>query len=119
MPPDIVEIQELYEHGVRAGQSKRQTALGIAKIFGVSEATIHYWGDANYRKYMLEKNALNHSKKRNPIDYAQHRTQEIRNRQARFERNPELRLYHEVQSAKNEKRSKRHLVHGQPLEKLL
>lgn len=103
MPEDILEVQVLYEHGVRAGRSKRSVALGLAALFQVSEGTIHYWGDPAYRAQMMAKNARAHGKKRDPADYARHRAMEIARRQERFERNPALAEWHHRVSRKNER----------------
>lgn len=125
---DIEEMQAEWPSLVsEKGHSKRSASIFLAGRYGVSPSTILYHCDEVYRVQMMAKNAKAHAKSIGLADYEAHRTKEVENRQRRIKRNPSLRLYHDVQSAKNEHRLrkdgvtplKRHTVKGIPLETLI
>jgi len=97
------------------GTSYRQWAMGKASVLGVSPATIYYHTDASYQSKMKAKNAKAHSKEKDLEDYEHNRAKEIQLRMNRWARNPALREWHYIVSAKNEKRSQRKTVLGKTL----
>ena len=116
MDEDIASLKVSYANDYPFhGTSYRQWAIAMAAEFGVSPATIYYHTDASYQAKMKAKNAKVHSKAADPADYALHRAAEIRHRMNRWHRNPALREWHYQVSAKNDKRTKRKTVLGQPL----
>jgi len=96
------------------GTSYYQWKVAKALEFGVSSFTIYYHTDPNFQAKIKAKNAKAHSKA-NMDDYENHRATESKRRVERWSRNPDLREWHYQVSAKNEKRTKRKTVLGQPL----
>jgi|TARA_R110000824_G_scaffold92059_2_gene223579 hypothetical protein len=115
MDADIASLKVAY--AVRPTEiSERQWRIKMALSLGVSPSTIAYHTNPDYRAKMLVKNRKAHSKAVDPEDYARHRAEEIKHRQNRLERNPDLREWHYQVSAKNEKRTQRTTVLGKPLQ---
>ena len=81
--------------------------MRLAEKYGVHFSTIRYYTNKNYQLKMKIKNAKNHTKQKNIQDYINHRKKESKLRVERWKRNPALREWHYIMSAKNEKRSKR------------
>jgi hypothetical protein len=118
MPEDIAAMRRLYHEMLPQAKSERQVLLELSEKFGVSYECVYYWTHDDYREWKRKKNAEAHSK-RDIRDYVRHRARELRLRAERMKRHPPLKLWHAVVGAKNEKRCKRHTVHGIPLETLL
>ena len=86
----------------------------IAKRYKVSYSTIYYWTNEKYRNEKRKENSTYWSKIKE-TDYEKwykHKKDELVRRKNRMSRNPKLKLWHEVVSAKNEKRSKRKTIKG-------
>ncbi|PHQ84127.1 MAG: hypothetical protein COB65_06305 [Thalassobium sp.] len=113
MDKDIASLQIAHAKKPIA-VSARQWRIKMAKTLGVSPATVQYHTDPDYQAKMKAKNAKAHSKD-NPEDYANHRAQESKRRVERWDRSPDLREWHYVISAKNEKRTVRKTVLGKEL----
>ena len=95
----------------------RSLGLSYAKIAeaigGISWATAYYWSDDEQRKKARQKNAQRrHSKAEN----AKRIPRDMATRKARWAKNPNAKLAHEIRTALNEKRSKRKTVKGIPIE---
>ena len=114
----IEELQETYQSEIQKGYSPTSIRNKLAQHYNVSYSTIYYWTSDNYRKEKRIKNSQYWTNMKS-IDYdkwLEHKTKEIDRRRKRMKRNPELKLWHEVISAKNEKRVKRKTVKGKDLE---
>jgi hypothetical protein len=96
--------------------SNRQWYMAMASEYGVSPSTIQYHTDMSYQANMKAKNAKAHSKI-DMADYERHRANESKRRVERWSRNSQLREWHYVTSARNEKRVVRKTVLGKLLEK--
>ncbi len=114
---EIAEIQNLFAV-LSVDSSKTSVRNMLARKYNVSYFTIYYWTNAEYRKMKREQNNKYWSEVKN-TDYErwyEHKKQEIGRRRNRMLRNPELKVWNEVVSAKNEKRHKRVTVKGKKLE---
>jgi len=115
---DIVEIREKYFQYIQNPRLTQTFIINnLAKEYKVSYSTIYYWVKDKYRKEKREKDNKywNNIKKINYEKWYSHKKDELIRRRNRMNRNPELKLWHEVTSAKNEKRIKRKTVHKKKL----
>lgn len=90
----------------------------LAQQYHVTYFTIYYWTNDKYREQKRGKNNLywTQVKEKDYERWYEHKKQELTNRHNRMERNPDLKLWHEVIGAKNEKRAKRKTVKGKSLD---
>lgn len=115
MDADVSDLKASYAKAYPfVGTSYRQWRLGKASEYGVSPSTIQYHTDDKYQLMMKAKNAKAHSKD-DIADYRRHRAMESSRRVERWSRNPKLREWHYVTSARNDKRANRKSVLGKPL----
>ena len=114
----VDEIQQTYQQQLSQGYTPTSIRNRLAQHYNVSYATIYYWTSDKYRQEKRSKNNAYWSeiKTRDHQKWLQHKTQEIQRRKKRMERNPQLKLWHEVVGAHNEKRVQRKTVKGKPLE---
>jgi hypothetical protein len=99
-------------------KSKRLLLNFLAKKYSVSYHTVYYWTNEKYRNEKRKKNS-EYWNKMKTLDYDKwyrHKKQEIARRRNRMDRNPDLKTWHNVVSAKNDKRSKRKTMKGRRLE---
>ena len=116
MDEDIVDLKAEYAGTYPfRGSSYRRWAIAKGSKLGVSLTTIYYHTNPSYQAKMKAKNAKAHSKV-NMSDYEAHRASETKRIVERWDRNPALREWHYMQSAKHEKRTKRKTVMGKPIE---
>lgn len=126
---DIVAIRKEFETGApyhNRAEIGRRMRIGLAwnseaammrmlaAQYNVSYHTIYYWVKDEYRKYKQGQNALAHSKA-DMSDYVQHRERESKARVERWRRYYPQWRWHARESAKSEKRSRRHSVLGETL----
>ena len=113
----IAEIQHAFEKMIKTYKSMHAVREILTKRYKVSYSTVYYWTDSRYRKDKRAKNTeyWNKTKFTDPEKWYAHKKGELLNRRKRMERNPKLKLWHEVVGAKNEKRVKRRTVKGKLL----
>ena len=83
----------------------------IADIFQVSHSTALYWCDSTQREKQRAKNARRRRKKGSQ-EYKKRIRQDLQKRKDNFDNFPQTKLRHQIQSALNEKRCKRHTIKG-------
>jgi hypothetical protein len=112
----IEEIQIEFKNSTGHG-SPTSIRNRLAMKYKVSYATIYYWTNSNYRTQKRKENIeyWNMVKKTDYERWYKHKKDELIRRKNRMERNPKLKLWHEVISAKNEKRVKRKTVKGRKI----
>ena len=84
----------------------------IADSFGVSYFTAYYWTNDGYRADKRRKNA---QRTYTPAENPARAARDAAKRKANWVADPEMKLRHEIQSAKGEKRSVRRTVQGMPM----
>jgi len=109
---DVKRMQELSEQGM--------SQAAIWKLFNsegtpVSRGIVHYWVNEASRMAQREKNA-----KRKVIpgtdEYDHKIVRDQEKRRENWEVDPDMRLRHNIQSAKDETRSDRHTIQGMTME---
>ena len=101
---DIHEMRHLRKGGM--------TYEKIAKHFGISSSTAVYWCNKEFREKQRRKVA---KRRYEPRD--QRRIQrDMKKRKQNWLQNPDTKLRHTIQSAKDESRSMRKTVNGIPFE---
>lgn len=116
---DVTQIQEQYNMLIQTSKlSKTNIRNMLAQQYKVSYATIYYWTNDSYRteKRKHDNTYWTEMKNKDYDKWHQHKVREIQLRKERMKRNPDLKLWHEVTSAKNEKRVKRKTVKGKTLD---
>ena len=114
---DIKHIQEDFQQNF-GKYSPTSIRNKLAQQYHVSYATIYYWTNDKFREEKRKKDNPYWSQLKDK-DYQKwhdHKVQEINRRRNRMLRNPDLKLWNEVISAKNEKRVKRKTVRKKPLQ---
>ena len=107
---DIHEMRHLRKGGM--------TYEKIAKHFGISSATAVYWCNSEYREKQRKKVA----KRRHEPKDQRRIVRDMKKRKQNWLQNPDTKLRHTIQSAKDESRSIRKTVNGisfEEAEKLL
>ena len=114
---DIKNIRKFFEREIKRGYVATSIRNRLAQEYKVSYATIFYWTNDKHREQKREKDNKYWGKMKevNPEKWYLHKKQEIARRRNRMIRNPELKLWNEVVSAKNDKRINRKTVKGKPL----
>lgn len=113
---EITEIQEFFKKRSNT-VSATSVRRFLADKYKVSYTTIYYWTNDKHRQEKRKKNSEYWSKIK-LTDYPrwyEHKKAEITRRKNRMSRNPDLKTWNEVISAKNEKRTKRKTVKGKNL----
>lgn len=112
----IEEIQTKFENYIDNG-SATLIRKRLAMEYNVTYSTIYYWTNPKYREQKRKENNeyWNMVKKTDYERWYKHKKDEINRRRNRMQRNPDLKLWHEVTSAKNEKRTKRKTVKGKKI----
>ena len=115
---DIQHIQESFQQDLSHGYTATGSRNKLAQQYHVTYSTIYYWTNDNFRQAKRKKdNAYwSQQKIRDPDNWYVHKKQEITRRKARMQRNPDLKLWHAVVTAKNEKRCTRKTLKGKPLQ---
>ena len=101
---DIHEMRHLRKGGM--------TYEKIAKHFGIASSTAVYWCNKEFREKQRKKVAKRTHKRGD-----QHRIKrDMKKRKQNWLQNPDSKLRHSIQSAKDESRSRRKTVKGIPFE---
>lgn len=115
---DIQNIREFFNQQLKEGHTATSIRNLLARKYKVSYTTIFYWSNDKHRQEKRKKDNVywGNMEKVDPEKWYLHKKQEIARRRNRMVRNPELKTWNEVVSAKNEKRYKRKTVKGKALE---
>ena len=100
---DVNQMRVLRERGLSYQK--------IADIFEVSRSTALYWCDNSQREKQRAKNARRRRKKGSQ-EYKKRIREDLQKRKDNFDKFPQTKLRHQIQSALNEKRCKRHTIKG-------
>tara|TARA_R100000781_G_scaffold37384_1_gene26439 strand:+ start:602 stop:1051 length:450 start_codon:yes stop_codon:yes gene_type:complete len=105
---DITQMNKLKEEG----KSNTEIRLAISKRGKeISNATVIYWTDKEQREKQRAKNAKRKYVKGSLEDIAR-KKRDVDKRRENWKVDSDMRLRHEIQSAKDEKRSGRKTVRG-------